>query len=410
MSDPRLTIVMPLKGRPLHTLRFLRFAARQRMPYHIIIADGEVREPLASVMEDYRRFFPELSVEYIRNPDDASYGIYLSKMANALSRVATPYVMVVDNDDFLMSSGFGPCMDFLDVHPDYVACTGRRGGFNLLGSDDALNNIAGEPVSLDASYSDWDNPRDIDAPSLTGRISQLFDGYRTGDYYDTYYSITRTGPAQQVFQEEVAIGFTDAEIREAFHMIRTISFGKAITLPGIFTYARQHGTSIRTENTNGHVVFKRDWVDLILNNRFSSDFGELLDRVSKLAEAQDGTPVSQTSDTLRELYGRKLRADLRVRFYTEHWLIAALKKVRGLARSMQQLALPRAMVRSQLRRRYNNEVASIVNLLREEGATDGYLANFRDELAVIRNVTDRREFLNFAATIVPSLLPQEKAP
>jgi hypothetical protein len=44
---PRLTIVMPLKGRHLFTFRFLWHANRMRLPYRFLIADGQVNEAVA---------------------------------------------------------------------------------------------------------------------------------------------------------------------------------------------------------------------------------------------------------------------------------------------------------------------------------------------------------------------------
>ena len=42
---------MPLRGRPLFTLRFLWHANRARLPYRFIIADGQVRPRLAAILD-----------------------------------------------------------------------------------------------------------------------------------------------------------------------------------------------------------------------------------------------------------------------------------------------------------------------------------------------------------------------
>ena len=71
---PRLTIVMPLKGRRLFTFRFLRYADALRMPYRFIVADGQVNEAAARHLENSRETFPNLDIEYIRYPDDTGFG------------------------------------------------------------------------------------------------------------------------------------------------------------------------------------------------------------------------------------------------------------------------------------------------------------------------------------------------
>ena len=128
---PRLTIVLPLKGRPLFTLRFLWHANRARMPFRFLIADGEVRPPLGEILENSRELFPHLDIEYVRYPDDANWGRYFEKMRDALRRVRTPYVMLADNDDFLAPAGIERCMEFLDSRPDYACCAGGIAGFSL---------------------------------------------------------------------------------------------------------------------------------------------------------------------------------------------------------------------------------------------------------------------------------------
>ena len=130
MTHP-LTILLPLKGRHLHTLRFLFHADRAGLPYHFLIADGEVHPAIARVLENPLSAFPNLDIEYIRYPNDARYSDFYRKMADASARVRTPYVLQADNDDFLVASGIERCLKFLDARPDYVGCGGGVGGFEL---------------------------------------------------------------------------------------------------------------------------------------------------------------------------------------------------------------------------------------------------------------------------------------
>src|SRR6516165_4890691 len=80
--EPRLTIVLPLKGRPLFTLRFLWHANRARLPYRFLVADGEVHPELAKLLENSQKTFPALDLEYIRYPDDIDFKRYYAKMAD----------------------------------------------------------------------------------------------------------------------------------------------------------------------------------------------------------------------------------------------------------------------------------------------------------------------------------------
>lgn len=113
--SPRLTIVLPLKGRHLFTLRFLWYANKARLPHRILIADGQVHEAVARHLENSRETFPNLDVEYVRYPNDTGYRQFFAKMSDVVRRVRTPYAMLADNDDFLGSYGIERALDFLDA-------------------------------------------------------------------------------------------------------------------------------------------------------------------------------------------------------------------------------------------------------------------------------------------------------
>ena len=84
LTTPRLTIVLPLKGRYLFTLRFLWHANRARLPYRFIVADGQVHPVLAEILENSHTHFSELDIEYIRYPDDVDFSRFFAKMVGQL--------------------------------------------------------------------------------------------------------------------------------------------------------------------------------------------------------------------------------------------------------------------------------------------------------------------------------------
>ena len=168
---PRLTIVLPLKGRHLFTLRFLWHANRARLPFRFLVADGEVHPVLAKLLEIPRLSFPDLDLEYIRYPDDVDFKHYYAKMADVFQRVRTPYVKIADNDDFLASAGLECCLDFLDAHPDYVCCSGGIGGFSLRASPrDSGELVIGALNRLAYHCSPHDRAVDLNSPSATERV------------------------------------------------------------------------------------------------------------------------------------------------------------------------------------------------------------------------------------------------
>jgi len=106
-----LTILLFLKGRHNYTDRWIRYM--KDMPYNVIIADGS--------LTDYKYSGP---FEYIRYPYDATYTQYYDKVADAWSRVKTPYAVQIDNDDFLFIDKLPAYIDFLEANRDYASCRG----------------------------------------------------------------------------------------------------------------------------------------------------------------------------------------------------------------------------------------------------------------------------------------------
>src|SRR5580704_15823431 len=145
LPESRLTIVLPLKGRYLFTLRFLWYANSVKLPYRFILADGQAHPALGGILEHSRRFFPSLDIEYIAYPDDTNFAQFFKKMSDAVHRVRTPYAMVVDNDDFPVRTGIDRSVDFLDTHPDYICCGGGLAGFSVYsGLHDPNNGLTGQ--------------------------------------------------------------------------------------------------------------------------------------------------------------------------------------------------------------------------------------------------------------------------
>ena len=67
MKD-NLTILLTLRGRHLHTLRWMWHANRVGLPCHVIIADGEVHPTIDRLLSDPGNF-RNLSYEYHRHHD-----------------------------------------------------------------------------------------------------------------------------------------------------------------------------------------------------------------------------------------------------------------------------------------------------------------------------------------------------
>jgi len=239
----QLTILLPLKGRPLHTLRLLWHANREHMPYHFLVADGEVHPVVAKLLAAPAATFANLDIEYVRYPDDVSLTRFFRKMADATAHVRTPYVMQADNDDFLVASGIDRCVEFLEANRDYASCGGGVGGFSLHAPASAEPTyLVGPMENLHFRFNPYYLPHDFSALSVAERIRQRFSGS-----YVLYYNVFRSDVLATISRELAEMDFSDLELHETYFGMRAKSLGKARLDGTVMSYMRQQGTSLSAD-------------------------------------------------------------------------------------------------------------------------------------------------------------------
>ena len=380
----RLTIVMPLRGRPLFTLRFLWHANAARLPYKFILADGEVRPDLSRLLDDARKLFPNIDVEYIRYPDDTDFAHYFAKMMDAITRARTPYVMLADNDDFLVFSGLERSLDFLDANSDYVCSGGGIGGFAVYAREFPwLGGLCGPLNRLSYRYMPYDRSFDLNSPSAAERLAR---GLRNSW---SYYAVFRSPALATIWREVAEINLSDLQLHEKYCAMRTLTLGKARSDPATIAYFRQYWTTLRS-------AFPKDWVHHLVHSRFNADFAEILTRISREVAAADGSDAGPVAEDIRNnmisWFGDFLR-----RNYGPY---AALR--RYLRDNM-----PGLLDWVKTRRRYavRLERRRVLATLRRSGASANYLQAFKTELAQIEDVVSGATFADFIRPHVPLFAP-----
>lgn len=388
----QITILLPLKGRHLHTLRFMYHLNRTRFPYPLIIADGEVHPAVAELLEDPATF-PNVSYEFIRYPNDTTYSQFYRKMADASRRVQTPYVMLADNDDFPCAAGIGSAAAFLESNPDYSCCGGRVAGFELLRSAnlDLPPQVAGPLARLEIQYSSAYSPADLQQMDV-GRRS--LEGYRNS--VTTYYHVFRTPLLDTLHRELSELDFSDLAIHEAYFLLRSLTFGKARTDGKMVSYLRQHGTSTAHDH-------KVDWATHLLRSRFNDDFNAMLKKLLAEIPVADGEDSRRLADEILAAYAERLRRDLRGQYYTPHPYIVAAKRILSpviKAREMIKMAPARINSRGHARQLCTRLFAR----LETSGADRDYLQRFREELHEITTTLSGGSFMAFLRQNAPTLL------
>lgn len=227
-----VTIVLTTKGRHLHTLRWLWHHNRTNLPFEVILADGEVIEPIARLVEDPRAF-PNLKLRYFKYRDE-SRSDYFAKLADVMTKVETPYVMMSDNDDFIMPSQLMRLAHFLDTAPGHVAAGGPPCNFSLWGGSehDRLWQLAGHAYTFST-----DKAIAYDQDDALLRMKAYFSNRCA-----LYYHLLRTDAARDIHQGAAGLGLYKFPMWEHYLYLSLLSLGKVAMIPGI-GYLRQLGVS-----------------------------------------------------------------------------------------------------------------------------------------------------------------------
>jgi glycosyltransferase domain-containing protein len=370
-TPPRLTIVVPLRGRNLFTLRFLWHANAARLPYRILLADGQVNDAVARHIENSRETFPNLDIDYVRYPDDTGYSRYFAKMADAMARVRTPYAMLADNDDFLGVNGIEQALDFLEANPDYIAARGRPIAFSTFSGIGAPDNgVHGSLNGLRMTYEH----ADVSSGSVIERLHQ------GGMSLLIYYSVYRAEALTTLWREDSEIDFSDLMLHETYHAMRTVTLGKVRTNAATITYFSQIGTSTSSDPM-------RDWAGHLLRSHLTMDVERMVARVVEAAAAAgaDAKAVDEQARTIIEDYFRDF-------LQNNYGLVARVKRI---LRSLS----PTAVKYWQSRPRFSvkRELAVVLGKLGAAGASGQDIARTRAEISAIETALSPRTFAEFAA-------------
>jgi glycosyltransferase domain-containing protein len=177
-TNPRLTFLLPVRGRLLHPLRLLWHSNRTKNPYRFLVADGTGDPTFTAVLGRSSDLFPNLDIEHVVYPDDGSFQAFYRRTAAAARRVSTPYVMNVGDDDFVLAAGAEHCIRFMDQSLDYVSCGGGVAGFSLASasSPDELP-VIGSITRIKYPHSRAYVTRDLDKDVATDRIMWGLSNY-----------------------------------------------------------------------------------------------------------------------------------------------------------------------------------------------------------------------------------------
>ncbi|TAN42041.1 MAG: TIGR00180 family glycosyltransferase [Nitrospirae bacterium] len=378
-----LTILLTLKGRNLHTLRWLWHANRICLPFHVIVADGEVHPTIDRLMSNPETF-SNLSFEYLRY-EDKSFRDFYYKCTDALDKVKTPYVMISDNDDFLFPYGLQKSMAFLDEAPEYVCAGGGIPGFSLATEVNHISNVSGplKSIKYRCILNEWYRCRNIDNASVATRVLE-----ETRNPLSVYYNIYRTSALKTINNEifECDISF---RLHEIYHALRTVTLGKVRSDPSFFTYLRQDGTSMNFGSNT-------EWIDELFRCRFAQDLEAMVTRMACEAAKSDGCNQSEIQDQIHEFYTAHLKQAI-----ASTLISSRFPRLVSFKRRISSLPRPRL---SSVFFRQKPDQEKIWKLLAADGADKDTITAHQKELKDIIHTLKGDEFVSFVSQNAKELL------
>lgn len=287
-----LTIVLTLKDRAPYTRRWMEYANERKFPFKVLVADGGSDDSVQAMLADRTRF-PDVDYEYVRYPEDRCYADYYAKMADAASRVGTPFIALADNDDFLLPDALGRAMGFLADHPGYASCGGQSVSLWVLPG----NEHAGSEY-LYGRRVEWKCTREPDALAGSSARERLRAAMLSkADMF--YYDVRRTGQVQRNLRVIRDLGLSDLFLVECMVLCLTAISGRTKRLEEVFL-ARQ-----RNSPGSSGVVHRQahgDWFGRMLAPSWSRDFHAFVDAVSGLLAEADGIATEESRAWVMENY------------------------------------------------------------------------------------------------------------
>ena len=94
------TLLLTLRDRTQYTESFFEYLNQINFPEKILVADGSSDVGRISVQKIIKNH-PNLNIEYHDFGFDNSYQKYYKKLKTSLGLIKSPYVLLIDNDDYV---------------------------------------------------------------------------------------------------------------------------------------------------------------------------------------------------------------------------------------------------------------------------------------------------------------------
>ena len=316
----------------------MRYVNSIQCPFKILIADGGEDQAVPAALVDQTRY-PRVRYEYMRYPFDSTFEEFYAKVADALGRVDTPYVAMVDNDDFFIVDGFRHCIEFLNAHPGHAACGGAPIYFEVIPSS--------QPGDSNAVYGAAKGFRDI-YPSHSDEQETALQ--RVQSYMNTWnprwYHVRRIQELRSSWEIASNLHLDDLYWYERVLDALASVEGKIATLQLPY-YLRQSNTEslARSYYSENGDMFQR-----MFKNTWARDFNVVVDAIATAVARKDNVARQEALVSIKTIYrlavAKEVLGALRVEGTNWDWanFSLMLRRVIDLVRSGRRWNMSRRQI------------------------------------------------------------------
>lgn len=286
VKENLFTLVLLVNGRNNFSVRWLKYMDKINFKHPIIISDGSNDGLLENLIRNHP-YKNKLNITFKQFNTNTGFKNYYEMKRDTLKEIKTKYVMICDNDDFIIESGLEEILNFLENNDEFISASGKILNFEI---DNWKFKTYGNLYFL----SPYTYSRLIDPVNNWSRqIEMVFTKFQPN-----FYNVFRKDILIKIFEETVELNFSDLTINEFFIQLRANILGKSKILD-VHHYIRQRGTS----QISNDFDFSSD----IISKDLPKDYRKLNEYICKILSNEAGEDKIKLIVTFEKSFSNYLR-------------------------------------------------------------------------------------------------------
>ncbi len=285
-NENLFTLVLLVKGRDNFSVRWLKYMDQINFKYPIVIADGANDGFLDNLIRNYS-YKNKLNITFKQFDTNSGFKSYYEMKRDTLKEIKTKYVMICDNDDFIIKSGLDEILNFLNNNDEFVSASGKILNFEINNrSYETYGNFYFLPTY---NYSRLTDP----LSNWTKQIEMVFTKFQPN-----FYNVYRKNILLKIFEETTELNFSDLTINEFFIQLRANILGKSKILD-VHHYLRQRGTS--------QISNDFDFTNDLMSKDLPKDYRRLNEYISQILSNEAGEDKTKLTAIFEKSFSNYLK-------------------------------------------------------------------------------------------------------